>query len=640
VEGNRLIESGGIAALQRERIFHESSMPMCIADSLGTVLAANPAFSRVIGSCVQRSLVSLFSDAAERDAAERVLRGLVEDHVPVVFRGRCHTVGRPSVLSWTCRIVDDVILAEVEDVAARVAVENQLEALLQALPDIYFRLDAEGRIVAFHAARVTEFHVPPERLIGQRPDDLVTPDVRPMIGAAVDRVRAERVSVRIEYSLPTPSGDDQFEAYLVPCGESEVTALIRNTTARHRAEAALRATEERLRASQKLDAIGRLAHDFNNLLGVILGRLTFLKRVVGLESAAREHVTEAFDAALHAASLTRQLLAFGRRQMMQPKVFDLNAVLATLHEMLSRVAGEHVEVLVVPSGFTCPIDSDPVQIEQVVLNLVLNARHAMPEGGRITISTGEVRLDQQEAVPLGMTPGTYVTLTVSDTGYGMPPEVMGHLFEPFFTTKAPGEGTGLGLASVYGIVKQSGGDAIVRSEAGAGTTFELRFPRAMEDQRMSEVTRRSSSSLRSARALGETVLVVEDASGMRELVVEILRRAGYEVLSAHDGEEAIRIVREEPERIALVVTDVVMPKMSGRTLARRIREIRADMRILLMSGYESASDAGRRDLADARLPLIEKPFTEGVLLARVRDVLEDVRSVPVAIPDPLDLQRR
>ncbi|MDF2698066.1 MAG: hybrid sensor histidine kinase/response regulator, partial [Labilithrix sp.] len=286
------------------------------------------------------------------------------------------------------------------------------------------------------------------------------------------------------------------------------------------------------------------------------------------------------------------------------------------------------------------IDSDPVQIEQVVLNLVLNARHAMPEGGRITISTGEVRIAEQEAAPLGMTPGAYVTLTVSDTGHGMPPEVMGHLFEPFFTTKAPGEGTGLGLASVYGIVKQSGGDAIVRSDAGAGTTFELRFPRAMEDQSMSEVTRRSSSRLRSARALGETVLVVEDASGMRELVVEILRRAGYEVLSAHDGEEAIRIVREEHERIALVVTDVVMPKMSGRMLARRIREIRADMRILLMSGYETASEAGRRELADARLPLIEKPFTEGALLARVRDVLEDVRSVPVAIPDPLDLQRR
>jgi two-component system, cell cycle sensor histidine kinase and response regulator CckA len=633
-----LIESSVGGALQRERIFHESSMPMCIADSKGTVLAANPAFSRMLGYCVQCSLVSLFSDANERDAAEKVLRGLVEDRAPVVFRGRCRTVGRPSILSWSCRVVDDVILAEVEDVAARVAAETQLEALLEALPDIYFRLDADGRIVAFHAARVTEFHVPPERLIGQRPDHLVPPDVGPLVGAAVDRVRAERVSVQIEYSLPTPSGDDQFEACLVPCGESEVTALIRNTTARHRAEAALRATEERLRAAQKLDAIGRLAggvaHDFNNLLGVILGRLTFLKRVEGLEGGAREHVKEAFDAALHAASLTRQLLAFGRRQMMQPKVFDLNAVLWSLHEMLCRVAGEHIEVVVVPSESTCPIDSDPVQIEQVVLNLVLNARHAMPEGGTITISTGEVRIDAQEAALLGMTPGVYVTLTVGDTGPGMPPEVMGHLFEPFFTTKAPGEGTGLGLATVYGIVKQSGGDAIVRSEAGKGSTFELRFPRAAEEHLMSDVTKRASSSLRSVSPHGETVLVVEDASGMRELVVEILLRAGYVVLAAHDGDEAIRIVREEHERIALVVTDVVMPKMSGRTLARRIREIRTDMRILLMSGYETASEAGRRDLAEAELPLIEKPFTEDAFLTRVREVLEDVSSIPVAIPDP------
>jgi CheY-like chemotaxis protein len=343
-------------------------------------------------------------------------------------------------------------------------------------------------------------------------------------------------------------------------------------------------------------------------------------------------VDEAFDAAMHAASLTRQLLAFGRRQMMQPQVFDLNAVLSSLHEMLHRVAGEHIDVILAPSEHSCPIDSDPLQIEQVVLNLVLNARHAMPDGGTITISTGEMRLDQEEAAPLGMTPGTYVTLTIGDTGPGMPPEVMGHLFEPFFTTKAPGEGTGLGLATVYGIVKQSGGDAIVRSEAGAGSTFELRFPRAEEERLTPVEPKPAAPSLRSTSGRGETVLVVEDASGMRDLVVEILARAGYVVLAARDGDEALHILREEHSRIALIVTDVVMPRMSGRTLARRVWDLYPDMRILLMSGYETANEPDRRELVDSGLPLVEKPFTEDAFLARVRDVLEPDPRIPVAIP--------
>ncbi len=609
---------------------------MCIADTTGRVIAANASFTRALGSRVRRPLASLFSDATERAIAEKSLHGLVANRSPVVLRGRCHALAGPRVLSWSCRIVDEAIFAEAEDITARAAAVEQLEALLDALPDIYFRLDADGRIVAFHAARETEFHVPPAHLIGQRPDDLVPPDVGPLVGAAVDRVRAERVAVEIAYSLPTPSGDDQFEARLVPCGEREVTALIRNTTARHRAEAALRASEERLRASQKLDAIGRLAggvaHDFNNLLGVILGRLTFLRRIEALDGATREHVDEAFDAASHAASLTRQLLAFGRRQMMQPQVFDLNAVLAALHDMLHRVAGEHIDVVLAPSEHTCPIDSDPLQIEQVVLNLVLNARHAMPDGGTITISTGEMRLDQEEAAPLGMTPGTYVTLTIKDTGPGMPPEVMRHLFEPFFTTKAPGEGTGLGLATVYGIVKQSGGDAIVRSEAGVGSTFELRFPRAEEERLTPVGPLQAEASFRSTAGRGETVLVVEDASGMRELVVELLARAGYVVLAARDGEEALDILREEHSRIALIVTDVVMPRMSGRTLARRVRDLHPDMRVLLMSGYEMANEPDRRELIESGLPLVEKPFTEASFLARVRDVLELVSPIPVTVP--------
>ncbi|MCW5833742.1 MAG: PAS domain-containing protein [Labilithrix sp.] len=618
-------------ALARERTFRGSSVPMCVADREGRVVAANPAFAASMDAPNGSYIASLFIDPQASAVAEALRDVFRKD--AVVVRGLCRTTaGGPRALAWSCRVVDGAIVAEIADESDRRAAEQQLDALLRALPDIYFRLDASGHIVAFHAAREAEFHVPPERLIGQRPHDLVPPQVAPIVEEAVERVSRERVPVQIEYSLPTPSGDDQFEAYLVPCGATEITALIRNTTARRRAEAALQASEERLRASQKLDAIGQLAggvaHDFNNLLGVVLGRLTFLRRAEGLSEADREHVSEAFDAALHAASLTRQLLAFGRRQVMQPQVFDLSAVVFALDEMLRRVAGEHVEVVLVPNPPVCPIDSDPVQIEQVLLNLVLNARHAMPEGGKVTIWTGEASLDEQEAARLDVKPGQYVTLTVTDTGLGMSPEVMAHLFEPFFTTKPYGEGTGLGLATVYGIVKQSGGHTVVRSEVGVGSTFELWFPRAPEGAVAPAPVRAPASS--PPKGNGETVLVVEDADGMRELVVEILERAGYSVLSASGGDEAVRAVLEARQRIALVVTDIVMPKMSGRTLAGRLRQIRPDLRVLLMSGYETATEArGREPSAlERRLPLIEKPFTEDALLARVREVLSQSPTSP------------
>ena len=617
------VDVRAVLALTRETTFRGSSVAMCGADREGRIVAANAAFTARMGAPNGRTIPSFFVDP-DAAAIDEALRDVFRDGA-VVLGGLCRTAGEPRALAWSCRAVDGAIVAEISDEGARARAEEQLEALLRALPDIYFRLDASGHIVAFHAARETEFHVPPERLIGQRPHDLVPPHVAPIVAGAVERVIRERTPVQIEYSLPTPSGDDQFEAHLVPCGASEVTALIRNTTARRRAEAALQASEERLRASQKLDAIGQLAggvaHDFNNLLGVVRGRLTFLQRAEGLGDADRDHVREALDAALHAASLTRQLLAFGRRQVMQPQVFDLSAVVFALDEMLRRVAGEHVEVVLVPEPPECPIDSDPVQIEQVLLNLVLNARHAMPEGGTVTIWTSEAALEEPEATRLDLKPGRYVTLTVTDTGLGMSPDVMTHLFEPFFTTKPYGEGTGLGLATVYGIVKQSDGHVAVRSELGVGSTFELWFPRAPDGTIAPPPARAPVSS--PPRGNGETVLVVEDADGMRDLVVEILERAGYAVLSANSGDEAVRIVLETRERIALVVTDIVMPKMSGRTLAGRLRQIRPELRVLLMSGYETATEARAREpvASDRRLPLIEKPFTEDALLARVRDVL-------------------
>jgi two-component system cell cycle sensor histidine kinase/response regulator CckA len=511
-------------------------------------------------------------------------------------------------------------LSESEQDAAQ-----ELRTLLRLLPDIYFRLDASGNIVAWHAGREVELHVPPAHFIGRKPEDVMPPQVAPLIAAAVARARTERDPVVVEYTLATPSGDDRFEARLLGCGGGEVASIVRNVTARRRAEAALQATEGRLRASQKLEAVGQLAggvaHDFNNLLTVILGRLTFLKRSTALDDADRDHVQEAFDATSHAAMLTRQLLAFSRRQVMAPVVFVLDEVVEPLRKMVEGVVGEHVEVsleLGAPRGF---IDADPTQIEQVLLNLVLNARDAIgasADSGSLTVSTRDVWLEADDAQRRAdAQAGPHVVLRVSDTGCGMSAEVMSHLFEPFFTTKPPGEGTGLGLATLYGVVKQSGGHAVVRSEVGVGSTFELWFPRARRAEPLlaaGSPAQVDPSPYRDLAGAGQRILVVEDEDGLRRLVVEILSNAGYAVRSASGGESALQALRGEEAAPALLLTDVVMPRMSGRLLAEQVRALRPEVRVLLMSGHDAVGQ-GRA------WPILEKPFSEDLLLAKVSEVL-------------------
>jgi signal transduction histidine kinase len=511
---------------------------------------------------------------------------------------------------------------------------EEFDSLLRALPDIYFRLDATGRIVAWHAGRESELHVPPEAFLGRRPEEVVPPDVGPIIAAAVERVRASRELTIAEYTLATPSGDDQFEARLVPCGDDEVTALIRNTTAWRRAEAALRASEERLRVSQKLEAIGRLAggvaHDFNNLLTVVLGRLQLLQRTTSLEGEERVHVDEALDAASHAVSLTRQLLTLSRRGAPRTVVFALSDVIEPMHDVLRRMGGENLELVLSLDEAAGLVRADPAQIEQVVLNLVLNARDAMPSGGTVIVACREVVLDEAQAALRdgGARPGPHVVLSVSDTGSGMSTDVIDHLFEPFFTTKEPGAGTGLGLATVYGIVQQSGGHTQVRSEVGVGSTFELWFPRA-DVPRSPLPEDEGPAAGQPVAGGGETVLLVEDEDGVRRLALEILQRAGYRVLAAAGGDEALRLLLEERRGVDLLLTDVVMPRVNGRIVAARVTQLRPETRVLLMSGYD-AERAGPRKSSDGEAggedyPLLDKPFTERALLARVREVLDAPR---------------
>jgi two-component system cell cycle sensor histidine kinase/response regulator CckA len=386
--------------------------------------------------------------------------------------------------------------------------------------------------------------------------------------------------------------------------------------------------EDQLRHSQKMEAVGQLAggvaHDFNNLLMLIQAHNEHLRDRLAPDDPARKDALEIENAVTRAASLTGQLLAFSRKQVLRPKVLDLNGVLADVGKMLHRLIGENIELTVVPAASLGRVKADPGQMEQVILNLAVNSRDAMPYGGRLTIETSDVELDEDDSQDLeGAPPGKYVMLTVSDTGSGMDTETQAHMFEPFFTTKALGKGTGLGLATVYGVVKQSDGWIWVDSEPGRGTTFKIHLPR-VEDHEAEELPAlagsQTVSALPAAAKGTETVLVVEDQDGIRDIVGESLRRNGYRVLIAVDGDQALQMAATYADPIHLLITDLVMPNIGGRELAQRLTPLRPQMKVLFMSGYSEY--AAESDDFDPSTMVLQKPFSLDALVRNVRQVLD------------------
>jgi signal transduction histidine kinase/ActR/RegA family two-component response regulator len=379
----------------------------------------------------------------------------------------------------------------------------------------------------------------------------------------------------------------------------------------------------RVRHSQKMEAVGRLAggvaHDFNNLLTAIIGYAELIaNRSVHGDPLIRQNATLIGKAGEQAATLTRQLLAFSRKQLLQPKVLDLNSLVFDMEKLLRRVIGEHFDVRTKPEAMDGRVKADPSQLEQVILNLGVNARDAMPNGGALTITTSNKHLDGTLAgqISRSLRPGDYVVLSVSDTGVGMDDETKSRIFEPFFTTKGPGKGTGLGLATVYGIVRQSGGGISVESEPGRGTTFRIYFPyeRAPIDHVKPPLPRVSVASN------SETMLVVEDDDAVRQLICDVLEANGYTVLCAADGPEAIRVANKNEGNIDLLVTDVIMPHMNGPELAGALSATRPEMKVLYVSGY-SANDISDHGVLKEDVQLLQKPFSPHTLLQRIREVL-------------------
>ncbi|MHB1013263.1 MAG: ATP-binding protein [Desulfobacteria bacterium] len=380
--------------------------------------------------------------------------------------------------------------------------------------------------------------------------------------------------------------------------------------------------EEQLRQSQKMESVGRLAggiaHDFNNLLTVITGYSELLLSQLGEKSPLCKEVEEIKGAGERAASLTRQLLAFSRRQVLQPKVLVLNEVVSNIEKMLRRLIGENVELRTVLGTGPWSVKADPGQIEQILVNLVVNARDAMPGGGKLTIETDNVFLDEEYSrghPPVR--PGQYVMLAISDTGVGMDEKTMSRIFEPFFTTKGLGKGTGLGLSTVYGIVKQSGGYIWVYSEPGKGSTFKVYFPRTEDRQEDLQKVVLSVEDLRGEK----TVLIVEDEESIRNLACTVLGEYGYSVLPAQDGEDALRVAGEYAGEISLLLTDVVMPRMGGRELYDRIRQRHPEIKVLYMSGYTDDAIIHHGVLEEGTA-FLQKPYSPVSLAQKVKEVLE------------------
>ena len=397
----------------------------------------------------------------------------------------------------------------------------------------------------------------------------------------------------------------------------------------HTDASARRHAETALFQSQKVEAIGQLAggvaHDFNNILAVITGYCEMAQRQVEVGHPARPRLDQILKAATRAAGLTRQLLAFSRKQVLRPRPLDLNTIVADTHKMLGRLIGENITVSLKPAAGLGTVNADPGQIEQIVVNLAVNARDAMPRGGSLTFETRNVDLDADYAMlHPGTVAGRYVLLAVSDTGTGMTPEVQAKAFDPFFTTKPEGQGTGLGLATVYGIVKQSGGNVWCYSEPGHGTTFRIYLPRVDRPNANSIAPQVPTEPPRGT----ETILLAEDTESLREVIQETLQERGYKVLSAADGREALAVASAHEGPIDLLLTDVVMPSMGGPELAAALLLVRPAVRVVYMSGYTDGA-LSQHGVLGPGIVLIEKPFTSDHLSRRVREALDQASPAPV-----------
>jgi PAS domain S-box-containing protein len=596
-----------------------------------TAIYLSPAFTRMLGyptkEWLGRRLLDLIHPEDYPQAVATLASGLETPEVPVSWQFRF----RDAEGEW--RWMEGTAVNRVDDPAVEGIVVNwreitdrkqaeealreseaRLRALLRGVPDLIFVLDGSGIFLDHHSASGSQSSLPPERFLGRHVRDVLTPEYARRFEQAFADARRSGATQHVEYTVVAGEATRHYEARVVPMEGNTLTVVTRDMTSEKTLEA-------QLRQAQKMEAVGQLtggiAHDFNNILMAIVGYTDFLLKEITASPAMAEDVLEIRKAADRATVLTRQLLAFSRRQVLVPQLLDLNALVRETGKMLQRLIGADVALRTHLADSLGTVRADPGQLEQVIMNLVLNARDAMPNGGTLSIGTSDVDLDQSyvESHPY-VTAGPHVLLWVSDSGVGMSREVMSHVFEPFFTTKQQGKGTGLGLATVYGIVKQSGGHISVYSEPGEGSTFKIYLPR------VDEAPQGIAAPVKQPPAGGrETILVADDDDAVRALMRRVLAEHGYTVLVAANPAAAREAVRTPSSSIDLLITDVVMPGQSGRELADELTAMVPALKVLYMSGYTHDAIV-HRGVLDPGIHFISKPVSSEVLLRTVRSVLD------------------
>ena len=634
------------AERQLDRFFRLSLDMLCIAGFDGFFKHLNPAWERTLGFTTVELLAKPYLDFVypeDREATLREAQKLTTGADTISFTNRylCKD-GSHKWLGWnaTPMLDEQLIYAIARDITemklaqavlirareeeARSKSEMHYRELVENATYGIYRSTTDGTFLYVNSglAAMLGYQSKDELLAANLADHIYgNPSERSRIiekAAQIGRLEAVEVEWKRKDGKPIKVHLSE-RAVRDEQGQLEgFEAIVENVTEQ-------RSLEQQFRQAQKMEAVGRLsggiAHDFNNLLGVIIGYSEFLEERLDQNDQLRKNAEEIKKAGQRAASLTRQLLAFSRQQVLEPRVVDLNTVVAETEKMLRRLIGEDIALTTALASELGRVKADQGQIEQVIVNLAVNARDAMPHGGKLILETANVELDEAFASQHSPTvPGRYVMLAVTDTGVGMEKEVQAHIFEPFFTTKGKDKGTGLGLSVVYGVVKQSGGYIWVYSEPGKGTTFKIYLPL------VEEAVEKADQSTRPAKPLqgSETILLVEDEESLRHLTRTLLIESGYTVLEAKSGTQALEIARAHRGTIHLLLTDMVMPGMSGDVLADQLSLLCPDIKVLFMSGYTDYAVAAHGALEVGTF-LLQKPFTRDALMGKVREVLDPGR---------------